>query len=184
MEQRTSVIVMRNVEQAKQIAICHVESLGFYGVDVMIDDDSPKEFDAGWVFFYRPARFIETSDIQHSLVGNSPIFVPRNDLPPICISYHRPLEESIAAFNACGDPNGIQIAQVVLSNWKPGASAVSAIQAIRKHSTLGLAAAKHAVEKCLEKHECIVATHSVFDAQKLVQELLAVKFVAEIKYRV
>ncbi len=65
---------MRNLERAKNAALEHLAENGFDEVNPTIRDASTKEFDAGWVFYYQSARFIETNDIQYGLGTKCPDF--------------------------------------------------------------------------------------------------------------
>lgn len=161
--------VMRDFKNAKQIAQSTISELG--EPEIVILDNSTREFEAGWVFYYQFQQFIGTNELGKLLFGNAPIFVPRLDLPPTYISYHRPIEESMTAFKRCGDANGGKVPAVSISTWEVGASRVGAINAIRSHSTLGLADAKLAVDKCLNGGESTVTTKSIDDADELVRKL-------------
>ena len=174
---------MRDIVAAKQAALAHIQSNGFGTVPIGIIDAKTKEFDAGWVFTYQSVRFLETNDIQDSLLGGAPVFVPRTDSPPTSISYHRPVEESIAAFNACGDANGTLSSEVILTGWRFGVLAFKAISAIRIHSTLGLAEAKRVVDECLVDREATVMAKSVEDARELVRKLDEFGIVAKVTYQ-
>ncbi|WP_283150481.1 YrhB domain-containing protein [Silvimonas soli] len=43
----------------------------------LIIDAGIKEVDDGWYFPYQTARFIQTRDIQYSVLGNWPVFVSK-----------------------------------------------------------------------------------------------------------
>ena len=167
---------MRDIEFAKKIARSHISSDGFGETEIVILDHLTREFDGGWVFCYQSEKFVESNKIEDSLVGNAPLFVPRADIAPIFISYHRPIEESMAAFKICGDANGERISSVTISTWEDGASAVDAIKAIRSHSHRGLADAKLAVDTCLAGGESTVATKSIHDADELLCKLSELGF--------
>ena len=175
---------MRDFEYAKQIVQSEISLSELGATEVVILDNSTQEFDVGWVFYYQSQKFIETNSFGDLLVGNAPIFVPRLDLPPAVISYHRPIEESMTAFKRCGDANGRKIPAVSISTCEVGASKVGAINAIRRHSTLGLAEAKLVVDKCLNGSESTVATISIDDADELVRKLAEFGFHGYGMYRV
>jgi hypothetical protein len=44
----------------------------------VVVESAIKEVEGGWYFPYQTARFIETRDINFSIVGNWPIFVSRS----------------------------------------------------------------------------------------------------------
>jgi ribosomal protein L7/L12 len=90
------------------------------------------------------------------------------------------LEVSLQAFGACGNPNASPIARIALSGWEQGALAVSAIQAIREQSVLGLAAAKDVVDRCLAGENVQVETKDVDGASELAAKLRQLHFRAEV----
>jgi ribosomal protein L7/L12 len=100
----------------------------------------------------------------------------------VFVSYHRPLSDSVAAFLSCGNPNAVALPQVTLKNWRVGALTVSAIKALRLHSSLGLKAAKEVIDQCLERQPVVVSTPDVPSAHALVNALLALGFFAEVNY--
>lgn len=162
---------MRYIEHAKQIAQSHISPGGIGETEIVILDHLTREVDVGWVFYYQSKKFVQMNKFEDALVGNAPLFVSRADFAPTFISYHRTVEESMAAFKICGDANGEKISTVSISMCKDGASAAGAIKAIRSHSSLGLADAKLAVDTCLTGSESTVATKSIRDAEELLREL-------------
>src|SRR5689334_436209 len=123
---------MRTFEEARKTALAMLTP------HLALLDSGTEEFRVGWVFYYQSARFIETGDLVDSVGGNAPIFVPRNGAPATFISYHRATTESMEAFSYCGDANARINPEVEITGWLPGALKVSAIQAIRTSSDLGL----------------------------------------------
>jgi hypothetical protein len=141
-----------------------------------------EEFDCGWLYYYQSARYLETGKFEDSLVGNAPIFVARSDGKAFFVSYLRPIVESLAAYRSCGNPNALQLAEVRLTGWLAGAQVVSAIQAIRRHSSLGLAEVKGIVENCLASQPSVVAVSTVEEAKALVAVLAPLGFQSEVGY--
>jgi hypothetical protein len=162
--------------------MAHLGASEFAASNPVLLDSRTEEFGGGWVFYYQSARYLQSQEVGDSLLGNAPLFVARNGAEPTHISYHRPTAESVEAFLSCGDPNANANAQVELKGWEKGALAVSAIQAIRGHSSLGLAAAKHAVDKCLAGEVVRVDTPSVAAARELALELQRFHFSAKVTY--
>ena len=154
----------------------------FSGAEPMLIDDKTQEFEAGWVYYYQSAQYIHSGDPQDGLLGNAPLFVPRNGAAPQVISYHRPPAESIAAFLYCGNANGKPNPEIELVGWTEGALKVSATQAIRGSSSLGLGAAKEAVDLCLSGRPAKVRTASVMAAHELVSKLSQLGFAAKVTY--
>jgi hypothetical protein len=171
-----------SLSQAFEIANRHLSSQNAEGGGVRILSEETKEFDVGWVFYYQAARFLETGDFRDTLVGNAPVFVARADGKVFSVSYHRPLAESMAAYRACGNPNAVEVAEVVLTGWRPGALAVSAIQLIRQHSPVGLGEAKRVAEECLGDRKPVIKAHNIASARILVQSLAGVGFIGEVRY--
>jgi hypothetical protein len=174
---------MRTVEQAREAAVAHLAKVEPNQAPVVVVDSITEEFGVGWVFYYQSARYMVTKDPRDGLVGNAPIFVPRNGAPPDFISYHRPTSESVEAFVYCGDANAAPNPEVELVGWKEGALKVSATQAIRDCSSLGLAAAKEVVDGCLSGIHARVQTTSVATARELAAVLTGLQFIARITYR-
>jgi len=149
---------------------------------VLLIESKTEEFAAGWVFYYQSVRYLRTGEFGHFLVGNAPLFVPRNGAKPEHISYHRPTSESAEAFERCGNPNANPKAEVEIEGWNEGALKVSATQALREHSTLGLASAHAAVEQCLNGKPVRVSTTNVAAARELAAKLSSLQFIAKVTY--
>lgn len=154
----------------------------FREMKAMLIDGHIEEFEAGWVYYYQSARFLETGDFRDCLVGNAPLFVPRNGAPATFISYHRPAVESMEAFSFCGDANEKANPEVEISGGQPDSLKIPAIQCIRTYSGIGLAAAKEAIDKCLSGEVVRVPTQSVEIARELVSALRQLSFVTMVTY--
>lgn len=48
-------------------------------IDLKLLEESTKEFELGWVFFYQSKEFVETGEIFSSLAGNGAIIVNKYD---------------------------------------------------------------------------------------------------------
>ncbi len=151
-------------------------------MELEIIDSKTEEFPAGWVYYYQSALFLRTRDIEHSLVGNAPLFVPRNGPSPMFISCSRSTSESVDAFSCCGDANAEPRPEVELKGWVKGARKISANKAIRAYSSLGLCAAHDAVEGCLAGRAVKIQTESVVAARELVSKLKEFGFIAGVTY--
>lgn len=173
---------MRTSVQARKDAMAWLAASEFSETEPTLVDSEAEEFTVGWVYYYQSALFLRTQDVRDSLVGNAPLFVPRNGAEPTFISYHRPTSESAEAFSYCGNANATPNAEVELKGWNEGARKVSATQAIRAHSSLGLAAAHNAIEKCLVGQAIKINTESVAAARKLASSLEDLGFRASITY--
>ena len=171
---------MRTIEEARNAALAHLATGAWSRTGAVLLESKTEEFSAGWVFYYQSAQYLATGNLQDALLGNAPLFVPRNDAPPSFISYHRPTSESMEAFVYCGNPNAVPNPEVELSGWKEGALKVSATQAIRECSSMGLAAAKEAVDLCLSGNPARVRTASVASARELVLKLEHLHFAARV----
>jgi ribosomal protein L7/L12 len=168
--------------QAIEVANRQLSSLSYDGVALQLLLDKTEEFDIGWVFYYQSASFIDTGDIRASVVGNTPLFISRSDGLPFFVGHHRPFVESMAAYRACGNPNAQEVPEVRLMGWRKGALTVSAIQAVRQHSAVGLAQAKKAVDSCLANQPTVISVPSVAEARALVLALASVGFEALVRY--
>jgi len=170
------------LEHALEIATQQLSAMSAQGVALSLLSGATKEFEEGWVFYYQSARYLESGDPGEALAGNAPLFVARTDGKSFLVNYHRPLSESLAAYRACGNPNAKQLPEVRLKGWIKGAIAVSAIQAVRQHSSADLAQAKLIVESCLANQSPVVEVSSVQKAQALVCALESTGFKAEVGY--
>ncbi|MDH0863374.1 hypothetical protein [Mitsuaria sp. GD03876] len=91
-----------------------------------------------------------------------------------------PQEESPAIDRACENTAAIETPVVRLTGWNKGALTVSAIQAVRRHSSLGLSSAKQLVEACLDGERPVVLTRSLETAKAMASELASFGFQAEV----
>jgi ribosomal protein L7/L12 len=173
---------VRTTESAKKIALAFLSEGPLAEARAVLLESRTQEFPEGWVYFYQSASFLETGSVGERLVGNAPLFAARNDAMPSFVSYHRPLVESMEAFRLSGNADAQPNSQVRLLGWKPGALAVSAIQAVRQHSSLGLVTAKEAIDNCLAGESVLIGTLSVMSARELVSALSKTNFVAEVTY--
>lgn len=168
--------------QATEIAKHQLLSCGSDEIEVQLLSEKTEEYDVGWVFYYQSAHYLETGNFSDSLVGNAPIFVSRSDGHAFFINHHRPMAESLSAYRVCGNPNAQEVPEVRLTGWRKGAPSVSAIQAVREHSTIGLVQAKSVVDSCLANQLPVVMVPSVADAKALVSALASAGFEAEVRY--
>lgn len=173
---------MRNSAKAREDAIAWLAANVFGDMELEIVESRTEEFPVGWVYYYQSALFLRTQQLEHSLIGNAPVFVPRNGASPMFISYHRPTSESMEAFAFCADANATPRAEIELKGWVKGARKISANKAIRAHSSLGLSDAHDAVGRCLAGQAVQIQTESVSAARELVSELAGFGFIAAVAY--
>lgn len=173
---------MRNVAQARGVASEFLSARDFVSDVPLVLMEVCEAFEAGWVFFYQSQSFAVDGVVEDALVGNAPIFVPRDAGSPQFVSYHRPLEESAEAYLRCGDPNGLPNPEVALLGWEPGAAVLSAVQALRDYTMLGLAASKEVLDQCLAGKPVSVKTASIASARELAQRLSQLHFRAWVTY--
>ena len=71
--------MMINYQEAKEIAV------SFFGqieqemeISLLIVESHVRENDDGWFFPYHSKEYLETMDINKSIIGNWPIFVSKN----------------------------------------------------------------------------------------------------------
>lgn len=61
---------------AEQYILDHIRPPA--GDRYVIVDAAIKEIESGWYFPYQTARFVETHNIEFSVVGNWPIFITKS----------------------------------------------------------------------------------------------------------
>ncbi len=171
---------MRTLEQARGIAIDQLSRSCEVGIEII--DRATKEVDEGWLFYYQSAEFIRTQNFSLSLVGNTPLFVPKGEESPFHVFPNRPLEESIEAYKSCGNPNAQPSSKVCLLASKPGVSDIDLLRLIRAHTSLGISEAKQVIAMCASSERPIVQTRDTQSARFLVQELVKVGVLASVQY--
>lgn len=169
-------------EQAVERAKAKLEAISQNGIELRILGATVDELTEGWVFGYETARFLETGQYSDRLAGNIPLFVSRVDGTAFLLSQHRPLQESLAAYLACGDPNATLTREVELTGWTPGANVVAAIQKIRLHCPVGLVEAKNVIDRCLSGERPVVAAVDVDQAKVMIASLASVGFRSRVRY--
>jgi len=78
-----------DIGQARALAEKYInESIELpVGDKYVIVDVAIREVDGGWYFPYQTVRFVESGDIEYSVVGNWPIFVSKQG---VCLGPRRP----------------------------------------------------------------------------------------------
>lgn len=105
---------------------------------------------------------------------------------PEAVGQRRPLSGKLAlSLNSLGEMNSspstnVFSAQVRVIGWRVGAQTVSAIQAIREFSQLGLADAKGLVDRVLAGVPIVLEANNAESAQALVAALDRLKFDAQL----
>ena len=87
---------------ARSLVEAHLNKIypATFADELVILDKSTLERGFGWVFFYSTKRFAETHDFHHTLIGNAPIIVDREDGSLHFTGTARPAEEYIRDFEA------------------------------------------------------------------------------------
>ncbi|MDP9123198.1 MAG: ribosomal protein L7/L12 [Pseudomonadota bacterium] len=99
----------------------------------------------GWVFFWGSDMYAKTGDFSYAVGGNAPYIVNRHTGAVVETGTGLPTEFYIERYEARGsDPHAVEVC-----GWRIGAEKVAAVKAIREHSSLGLADAKHAIDSVL-----------------------------------
>ena len=62
-------------QEAKKIAVSFLSQIG---MSLLIVESQVRENDDGWFFPYQSKEYLETMDINKSIIGNWPIFVSKN----------------------------------------------------------------------------------------------------------
>ena len=71
--------MMINYQEAKKIAVSFFGQIEQeIGMSLLIVESHIRENDDGWFFPYHSKEYLETMDINKSIIGNWPIFVSKN----------------------------------------------------------------------------------------------------------
>ena len=66
-------------QEAKKIAVSFFGQIEQeIGMSLLIVESQVRENDDGWFFPYQSKEYLETMDINKSIIGNWPIFVSKN----------------------------------------------------------------------------------------------------------
>lgn len=66
-------------QEAKKIAVSFLSQIEQeIGMSLLIVESQVRENDDGWFFPYHSKEYLETMDINKSIIGNWPIFVSKN----------------------------------------------------------------------------------------------------------
>jgi hypothetical protein len=63
----------------------------------------------GWVFSYQPKRFLETGEVEYSILGNSPILIKKEDGSMYELGTHSSIESALDDYESGKDISPIQI---------------------------------------------------------------------------
>lgn len=74
---------------------------------VIVDDITERSY--GWVFYYQPKKFIETGEIQYSILGNSPILILKEDGSMYDLGTHRSIESALQDYESGKDTDSVRI---------------------------------------------------------------------------
>ena len=70
-------------QEAKKIAVSFLSQIEQeMGNSLLIVESHVRENDDGWFFPYQSKEYLETMDINKSIIGNWPIFVSKNGEVP------------------------------------------------------------------------------------------------------
>ena len=74
-----------NYQETKKIAVSFLSQIEQeMGIALSIVEFHVQENDDGWLFPYQSKEYLETMDINKSIIGNWPIFVSKNgEIPSI-----------------------------------------------------------------------------------------------------
>jgi len=173
---------MRTTEDAREAASIVLAASAGAASHLVILESATEEFAAGWIFYYQNAEYLKTGDVRHALLGNAPLFVPRDGSGLQFVSYQRPISESMDAYRYCGNANAQPNAEVELLTRDDDAQAIQAVRAIRDCSALGMGAAKAAIDACLAGRRARVSVESVAAALALKEKLGKFGFTGTITY--
>jgi|CXWL01.1.fsa_nt_gi ribosomal protein L7/L12 len=128
--------------------------------------------DFGWVIYYESSEFLRHGNTSDQLAGNAPMLVEKHNGKIHTLGTARPVSWYVANFVVSGDPHAEPGCVVELESWDKGAAVVSAIQAVRNSSGLGLLESKRVVEGVLNGQKQQVTAVSREAADELVGGLL------------
>jgi Immunity protein 35 len=74
---------------------------------VIVDDFIERHY--GWVFYYQPKKFIETGEIQYSILGNSPVLINKEDGSMYDLGTHRSIESALRDYESGKDIYSVRI---------------------------------------------------------------------------
>jgi hypothetical protein len=67
-------------DTALELARKHLTTLPVpAGQELVVNEAATAERPVGWVFFFQSKKFLETGDVNDSIVGNGPILVDKRD---------------------------------------------------------------------------------------------------------
>ena len=126
----------------------------------------------GWMFFWGSDLYAKTRDPAYLVGGNAPFIVDRHTGAVVSTGTALPSEHYIQQYETRGaDPNSVEVV-----GWSVGANKVAAVQALREHSSLGLADAKNAVDSVLEGRPVRIKTNDAKSALDLAAALEGLNF--------
>jgi hypothetical protein len=68
---------------------------------IVMEDIIEKNY--GWVFSYQPRKFIETGEIQYSILGNSPILILKEDGSMYDLGTYQSIESALQEYESGED---------------------------------------------------------------------------------
>ena len=90
---------MKDLNAARRVAEAYIVNMaGRIGVDLVLLEESTRECQGGWVFFYDSRQYVETGSISHALAGNAPIIVSKRTGEVSVTGTARPVEDYIREF--------------------------------------------------------------------------------------
>ena len=126
----------------------------------------------GWMFFWGSDLYAKPRDPAYLVGGNSPFIVDRHSGAVVSTGTAFPPEHYIQQYESRGvDPNSVEVV-----GWRVGANKVAAVQALRQHSSLGLADATHAVDSVLDGSPVRIKTNDAKSALDLAAALEGLSF--------
>lgn len=74
--------------------------------ELIILDKLTMEKEWGWVFFYTSRKWQETQELRYAIAGNAPLIVEKKSGKLFPTGTAFPVEQYIANYERCGNPNG------------------------------------------------------------------------------
>jgi Immunity protein 35 len=77
--------------------------------ELVIVPEAVIERSYGWVFSYQPKKFLETGEIQYSILGNSPVLIKKEDGSMYNLGTHRSIESALRDYESGKDADSIRV---------------------------------------------------------------------------
>lgn len=130
-----------------------------------------KDFGGFYAVYYQSNEYIESQKFQDLLVGHGPYIVEKNTQKIYETGSVLPVENYIAAIQACGNPYATATSRIKIIGWEIGANKVEATKLIKLKSGMNLQSAKAIIDEALSNKQPIFSIIEIEKAAEIVNEL-------------